>query len=217
MVRRYESAVRDERASRTRAALLDACEELLLELPVERVTLPEVARRAGVSKPTAYSHFPDQDALMAAFLDHMRDRIGMDHDTLSRTPPSGLPRAVVDNYRRYEKNAQVVRRIMDSPSYERVRLARKVDRAAVALPAWRGRAPDRVLRERLAAVYLLVTPPSWRWLRDTWGLSPEEAARAASWAMSVLVAALEGERSTQETTPKKPHGAKRARAKEQRT
>jgi AcrR family transcriptional regulator len=190
MTRRYQSAVRAEKATRTRASLLRACEELLLEGPVEEVTLPAVAQRAGVTKPTAYRYFPDNDALMAGFMEHLRERVGMTHETLARISPEQLPVAVRDNYRRFDQSAGLLRRMMDSPSYERVRLARKVDRAAVALPAWDSVAPESVLRVRLAPLYMLVTPASWRWLRDTWGLSGEDAANAAAWAMQALVSAL---------------------------
>lgn len=213
MPRRYRSPVRDERASRTRAALLEACEALLLEEPVEAVTLPAVARRAGVTKPTAYSHFPDADALMAGFLDFMRDRIGMDHETLVGTPPAELPAAVRHNYRRFEENAKVLQRIMDSPSYSRVRLARKVDRAAMAIPTWRGVAPDAALRLRLAPIYMLVTPASWRWLRETWGLSGEDAARAAAWATEALVSALVGAPRTSTRSKAAASNRKKGRTK----
>ncbi|HVH45046.1 MAG TPA: TetR/AcrR family transcriptional regulator [Labilithrix sp.] len=190
MARRYQSAVRDERASRTRATLLSACEALLLEGPLETVTLPAVARRAGVTKPTAYSYFPDNDALMAGFIEHLRGRIGMSLETLANIPPGRLPTAVRQNYRRFDQNAQLLLRIMDSPSYTRVRLARKIDRAGMAIPIWDRAAPEPVLRQRLGPIYHLVTPASWRWLRETWGLSGEDAARAAAWAMEVLTSAL---------------------------
>jgi AcrR family transcriptional regulator len=212
MVRRYQSPVREERSQRVRASLLDACEALLLEVPVEEVTLPAVARRAGVSKPTAYSYFPDNDALMAGFLGHLRDRIGMDHKTLAGVEPARLPAAVRDNYRRFDENARLLQRIMDSPSYERVRLSRKIDRAALAMPVWDGSALKRGLRERLGPVYMLVSPPSWRWLRETWGLSGEEAARAAAWAMSTLVTALNAEGVEPQKTRPQP-AAKRAKEK----
>ena len=212
MARRYQSPVRDERSQRVRASLLNACEALLLEVPVEEVTLPAVARRAGVSKPTAYSYFPDNDALMAGFLGHLRDRIGMDHKTLAGVEPAGLPAAVRDNYRRFDENARLLQRIMDSPSYERVRLSRKIDRASLAMPVWDAATPKRALRERLGPVYMLVSPPSWRWLRETWGLSGEEAARAAAWAISTLVTALNAEAVEPQKTRPQP-AAKRVKEK----
>ncbi len=194
MTRRYRSPLRDEKANRTRTALLDACEALLLELPVEAVTLPAVAERAGVTKPTAYRHFADNDALVAGFLDHLRGRIGMDLRSLAAVAPDALPAAVRANYGKYDRNAQLLTRVMDSPSYERARRARKVDRAGLALPTWGGASADRALRERLGALYLFVTPAAWRWLRETWGLSGPGAARAASWAMESLVHAAKKEK-----------------------
>ncbi len=194
MARKYESPVREEQASRTRVALLDACEALLLELPVEDVTLPLVAQRAGVTKPTAYRHFPDTDALVAAFLEHLRGRIGMELSALVAVQPDELAHAVRHNYRKFDENARLLTRVMDSPSYDRARRARQVDRAALAAPTWGGDASDAALRERLGALYLLVTPAAWRWLRETWGLSGAGAARAATWAMETLVQAAKKEK-----------------------
>lgn len=192
MTRRYDSPVREERAKKTREALLDACEALLLEGQVEEVTLPAVARRAGVTKPTAYSHFPDLDSLMAGFLDHVRGRIGMEHETLAALAPAELAAATRQNFARFESNARLLRRLMDSPSYERVRVGKKADRAGMVLAMWRTEtsASDEELRARLGALYLLVSPTSWRWLRETWGLSADDAAHAAAWAMGSLVSAL---------------------------
>jgi len=213
MPRAYQSDVRDERTQQTRSALLDACEQLLLELPFEQVTLPAVARRAGVTKPTAYSHFPDSDALMQGFIHHTRDRIGMAHETLARTPPSELADAVRSNYARYERHSRLLVHMMDSPSYNRARLARKVDRPALALPVWSGKGDERLLRERLGPIYALLGPASWRWFRETWGLSATEAAQAAAWAMEVLVdavsAARDTPRSERRTKPTKPTRAKK--------
>lgn len=214
MARRYRSVVRQEKAQRTRVALLDACEALLLELPVEQVNLPAVAARAGVTKPTAYSYFADHDALLAGFLEHVRGRIGMEHAALAAVAPADLPAAAAENYRRFEANAAVLRRVMESPSYERVRLARRVDRAALVLPHFEG-APEAVLRERLGAVYLLLSPSAWRWLRDTWGLSGPAASRAAAWAITALVAATK--ENPDENPPRHPSsqgpGAGRPRAR----
>lgn len=192
MVRRYESSVRDERANQTRLALLEAYEALLLEESSdEEVTIPAVARRAGVTKPTAYSYFPDQESLISALLERIRERIGMTHDVLVTIPPAKLPAAAKENYRRFEESSPILRRLMGSPAYERVRLSRKVDRAGLALPTWgEAKLEEGALRERLGAVYLLTSPASWRWLRDTWGLSPEGASRAAAWAVAALIESI---------------------------
>jgi len=190
MARQYKSVVREEKANRTREALLKACEALVLEAPFEDVTIPALAERAGVTKPTAYSYFPDRDALLAAFLNHMRGRLGLDHETIAGIVPERLPHAVRDNHRRFNQNARVLMRVMDSPGYERVRLSRKLDRAGAVLPQWLGVASEGTLRKRLGPIYLLTSPASWRWLRETWGLSEEDAAAASAWAIGTLVAAM---------------------------
>jgi AcrR family transcriptional regulator len=48
--------------------ILDAAASCVLAYGVERVTLAEIARRAGVSRPTIYRRWPDTHALLAALL-----------------------------------------------------------------------------------------------------------------------------------------------------
>ncbi|MGW0162912.1 TetR/AcrR family transcriptional regulator [Mycobacterium sp. NPDC003323] len=48
--------------------ILDAAAECVIAFGVERVTLAEIARRAGVSRPTVYRRFPDTRSILAALL-----------------------------------------------------------------------------------------------------------------------------------------------------
>jgi AcrR family transcriptional regulator len=48
--------------------ILDAAAGCVLAYGVDRVTLAEIARRAGVSRPTIYRRWPDTRALLAALL-----------------------------------------------------------------------------------------------------------------------------------------------------
>jgi AcrR family transcriptional regulator len=48
--------------------ILDAAASCVLAYGVDRVTLAEIARRAGVSRPTIYRRWPDTRALLAALL-----------------------------------------------------------------------------------------------------------------------------------------------------
>ncbi|MBU3066468.1 TetR/AcrR family transcriptional regulator [Nocardia sp. NEAU-G5] len=52
-----ERVTRTEQKRRTRAALIDACRELMAS--GSAVTMPEVAEKAGVSDATAYRHFSE--------------------------------------------------------------------------------------------------------------------------------------------------------------
>ena len=48
--------------------ILDAAASCVLAYGVDRVTLAEIARRAGVSRPTVYRRWPDTQAILAALL-----------------------------------------------------------------------------------------------------------------------------------------------------
>jgi AcrR family transcriptional regulator len=48
--------------------ILDAAASCVLAYGVDRVTLAEIARRAGVSRPTVYRRFPDTRSILAALL-----------------------------------------------------------------------------------------------------------------------------------------------------
>ncbi|MCV7287221.1 TetR/AcrR family transcriptional regulator [Mycolicibacterium wolinskyi] len=48
--------------------ILDAAASCVLAFGIDRVTLAEIARRAGVSRPTVYRRFPDTRSILAALL-----------------------------------------------------------------------------------------------------------------------------------------------------
>jgi AcrR family transcriptional regulator len=60
-----ESGVAPSQADATENAILDAAAECVLAFGVRRTSLSDVARRAGVSRPTVYRRWPDRQALVA--------------------------------------------------------------------------------------------------------------------------------------------------------
>ncbi|MFB7878603.1 MULTISPECIES: TetR/AcrR family transcriptional regulator [unclassified Nocardia] len=58
----------DEQLSPTDMAILDATRACVVDFGVRRTTLTEVARRAGVSRPTVYRRWPDTGSLIAELL-----------------------------------------------------------------------------------------------------------------------------------------------------
>lgn len=190
--RRYNSPLREAKAEETRASLLAATEALLVEGPVDEVTIPSVARRAGVSAPTAYKYFPTTDDLMKAFIEQIRPRLGLSMGELGAVSPEALPATTRRNYRRFERFRELIRTTMSSPTWDRIRHAERIDRASVVEPLFEASSLSRRdLRAALGAVYVFMSPRTWRWLRETWGLSSADAARAAAWAVSVLVRELQ--------------------------
>ena len=70
----------------TRRALLDAAIELALEGGYDAVTMRAVARRAGLSPPTAYQHFASKDHLL---VEVMIDRVTSTTAAVTSKPERG--------------------------------------------------------------------------------------------------------------------------------
>lgn len=68
--RKYELRARAERQRQTRDRIASAAAELHEEQGVERTTVAEIARRAGVTRVTVYSHFADLGELLPACSAH---------------------------------------------------------------------------------------------------------------------------------------------------
>jgi AcrR family transcriptional regulator len=68
--RKYELQRRAEQQEQTRRRILEKVVELHEEVGPARTTVVEIARRAGVGRPTVYAHFPDERGLFHACARH---------------------------------------------------------------------------------------------------------------------------------------------------
>ncbi len=78
---------RDRRRQSTRAEILDAARELLLEVGPEGLSLRQVARRADFSPAALYTYFPSRDSLIASLFGESFERL----DAYLRRVPADLP------------------------------------------------------------------------------------------------------------------------------
>ncbi len=78
---------RDRRRLSTRAEILDAARELLLEVGPEGLSLRQVARRADFSPAALYTYFPSKDSLIASLFGESFERL----DAYLRRVPTDLP------------------------------------------------------------------------------------------------------------------------------
>ena len=62
--RSYDSPVRDKRKTETRAQILQALVDVVLNDGIHAFSVQHVAKRAGVSHRTVYRHFPTREALL---------------------------------------------------------------------------------------------------------------------------------------------------------
>lgn len=195
MSRRYHSPLRASQQQDTRELLLDTTRQLLMADGLEGLTLPRLANQAGVSIPTVYRHFSTVEELLRAFLEWLRPRIGMVHDALWQTPAGSLPQVPVHNFPLFAQHAPVLLPLMDSAAFNRVRVSgprrHKAQARTQLRPVVAATWTDQELEALAAPLFVLTSPITWRWMRETWGLSDKAAAQAASWAMQQLLEALQ--------------------------
>ena len=186
--RPYESPLRAEQLEQTRLRILEATTEVVADPASEEVTIPLVAKRARVSLRTVYRHFATREALFDAWAEWVDERLQIHLHSYPESAEQLVPFAR-ELYRSYDESASLVRAMLTSKAARAVRertrrrRQRGFNRAMSELTA--GLEPEGRARA-LAVVYLLVSAPAWRAMREQSGLDGVEAGKAAAWALRVL-------------------------------
>ena len=102
--------------------ILDAAASCVRDFGVERVTLAEIARRAGVSRPTVYRRWPDTRTILASLL---TDRIvGAWSDVRVRTSGrEGLVTRIVEVAARLRRDELILAVLRSAPEVAMVYIA----------------------------------------------------------------------------------------------
>jgi AcrR family transcriptional regulator len=192
--RPYRSPLRAQQAEETRARILDATARVMAT-GIATVSIPAVAKDAGVSVPTIYRHFGTKDGLLAAVYPHLVRRAGL--DTLAvPTSMQELLDGMRDYVERVESFDDLARAAMASPAadesrrigiHRRYAAMRQV--AGSIVPGLRDADRDRVARLLL----VLTATSALRLLRDQLGASVEEATEDIEWTIRAAVAAATSE------------------------
>ena len=188
--RGYRSELRAQQADATRVRILDATLRVMAR-GLASLSIPEVAREAGVSVPTVYRHFGSKEDLLAAVYPHVARRVGLD-----RVPdPESLDdlRDVIRMYfEKVDSYSDLELAAVASPAADATRHATmpqrlaRLSRFADSVQPRLARA-DRDRITRLLAV--LTTSSSFRMWRDHLGVSVEQAADDIDWVMRASIAA----------------------------
>jgi AcrR family transcriptional regulator len=188
--RPYRSALRAEQAEGTRRRILDAALRVMTT-GLASLSVPAVARDAGVSVPTVYRHFRTKAALLEAMYPHAARRAGLDRipDPSSMADVKSGVRAVIE---RLDAMDDVARAAHASPIADEVRHAtmpsrvRRMRRLGESIePPLPDAAIDRITR----LLVVLVSQPSLRTWRDHLGVSAEQAAEDVDWILRAVIAA----------------------------
>jgi len=185
-------------ADETRIRILDACVAILAR-GVAELSIPAVAREAGVSVPTVYRNFADKKTLVAETAAHLR-RIRGHHSVPDRIEDLG--EAIRKNF---EASASVNETVAAALQSEPILAMRRdsgmhAERVAAMHALLAPLLTDESPSDRENAVLLatvLCSSNTMRAFRDVTGVSPRRAADVVAWTISRLSG-----RDLQE--PKKP-------------
>jgi AcrR family transcriptional regulator len=183
--RDYRLKQRAQQQAETRRRIIEAVVALHEEVGPARTTVVEIADRARVSRPTVYSHFPDERSLMTACSKHWslaNPRPDPAEWTKIADPQTRLRMALEQLYAYYAPRERMLANILrDSalmPSVAEVlqHTIAYLQAAAETLAAgWESRPRER--RKHLAALRLALHFHTWQTLTRSGGLTDNEAAR----------------------------------------
>ena len=181
------ASLRDRRKAETREMIVDALVQAMASGQLEAATRDALARRAGVSRQTVYRHFPERESLMAALWERLNPRFAA----------QGLPAEegqlvefLGPMYAAFDRDADLIAIAQSTPQGRAMRMSVRGKRAQAFRKAT-ARA-TRSLSEReavmaTAVIQLLHGGQAWIEMRQQWGLSGAEIARACAWAISTLL------------------------------
>jgi AcrR family transcriptional regulator len=188
---------RAERVRRTREAIEGAMIGLLERGGTkESITYKAVAARAGVTEMTVYRYFPARRDLLKGLWEAINRRVGAGivmprsvEQLLAQTPAL---------FRGFDRIPGLMAASVHSPQGRELRASLNAERReaflAIVREAAGGEEPPSA-RSRAAVIQLLHSAYAWSSMREQWGLSGEEAGRAALWAVETLLRNLKAGQS----------------------
>jgi len=192
--RSYRSALREQQSEATRERILEATTRVIAKGLAE-VTVPAVAREAGVSVPTVYRHFGTKRDLLAALQPHLQRRVGIDRIAQPESI-EGLRGTLESLIGAMDGIDDVARAALASPAGEEVRRIHAPNRFRLGRTIVDGIAPQlpEADRDRVARVLLVLTSSAaLRMWRDQLGRSVEQTAEEIDRAVRALIASAADE------------------------
>lgn len=178
--------LRDRKKQEARDRIADAMAELLAEGRID-ITHDLIADRTGISRRTIYRYFPDKESLHDATITRIRELAGA--NVIMPRREEELTGTLHDIYTGFDSIASLVTLVRSTPQGRLIRLASNRQRVESYTSAMADAVKDlgeEDQRLATALVQMLHTTP-WLEMRDHWGLSGEQIARATGWAIRTLL------------------------------
>jgi len=189
--RSYRSQLRAEQADETRGRILDATLRVMAS-GIANLSVPAVAREAGVSVPTIYRHFGTKADLLAAVYPHVIGRAAFDATRVIPESVGEFRDMIRGLFARLDSVDDLARAAMASPAAEEARRANMPSRIAMSRRFVETVAPaaSDADRERITRLMIVLTSSSaMRAWRDYFGSSADRAADDIQWELEVAIAA----------------------------
>lgn len=188
--RAYRSPLREERAIQTREKILDGLVKVMAKNGIAEISIPLIAREAGVSIPSVYRYFPTKRHLISALDDYAHQKGSF---TLAEFPPMGTPedlaKTIPLTFKRREAIESTLSAAMNSRLGYAIRRPEFEERAKHFAKALRPAMKRLSPRERqwlTDVVFVLSSFSSVRAFRDYLGLNTDEAGKRVAWAVRAL-------------------------------
>jgi AcrR family transcriptional regulator len=185
----YRSELRAQQAEDTRGRILDAAIRVIAG-GIAYVSIPAVAREAGVSVPTVYRHFATKRDLLSAIYPHTVRRAGLDELAIPHSMDE--LRAALRAFVEYTDSlGDLARAAMASPASNEVRRLSIPYRLAVFRQVAESiePTPSEADRDRIARLLVILSASSAiRLWRDQLGSSVEEVADDVDWVLRAVIA-----------------------------
>jgi AcrR family transcriptional regulator len=186
--RRYDSPLRRRQAAETRERILDAASRLVHGFPTwdwRALTFRAAAEHAGVSERTVYRHFPTERELRDAVMRRLEEEAGVSYQGIGLDDLPRVTALVFSARASFAATAAVA----DDPTFaaeDQLRRDALLDAVAAEAGDW-----TDVEREMAAGLLdVLWNVPSFERLVVQWGLDADDATRAITWAIGLVVGAI---------------------------
>jgi AcrR family transcriptional regulator len=188
--RMYHSPLRKEKAEETKERILDGLVKVMARDGISDISIPLVAREAGVSVPSVYRYYPTKRELIGA-LDEYAHRKGAftTTDLPQAETPEELARIIPIGFKRREAIESTLSAAMNSSLGYAMRRPEFAERSKFLAKAFEPATANLSKKEKqwLADIVLVLGSfAAVRAFRDYLGLNTDEAGKRVAWAIRVL-------------------------------
>jgi AcrR family transcriptional regulator len=188
--RAYRSPLRDERAVQTRTRILDGLVQVMARNGIAELSIPLIARQAGVSIPSVYRYFPTKKDLITALDEYAHQRGSFTLDDFGPLDsPEDLARVVPLTFKRRAAIESTLSAAMNSRLGYTMRHKEFAERAKHFSHALESAAQHLKGKEQqwlTDVVFILSSYACVRAFRDYLDLDTEEAGKRVAWAIRLL-------------------------------